>query len=289
MIEVQLDYPDEVFEHVEAEKILKGLKNLASELQEIINDSANSIRLKNGIDTVILGPPNVGKSTLMNLLLKEDRAIVTDLPGTTRDYIQAELNIKGILINLIDTAGIRDTKDLVETMGVKKTFQLFKKAPFAIFIFEHTSEIEDITIELLEEAFAEGKEILIIFNKTDLKSDEIKKTAPLKRVIKYGTVHEISAIKKEGIGTLEKYIYLSAKKLVEIKTENQLFNNLQKNILERVYNDTLKAISDLEMGYTIDTVSITIRDIIKSLNDLTGRDFNEDIIDTIFSDFCLGK
>src|SRR6056297_765003 len=127
MIEVQLDYPDEKYEHVENEHILNALNELSDDLRIVIDDAANSIRLKNGIDTVILGPPNVGKSTLLNLLLKEDRAIVTDLPGTTRDYIQAELNINGILINLIDTAGIRDTKDLVETMGVKKTYKLFQQ------------------------------------------------------------------------------------------------------------------------------------------------------------------
>jgi len=290
MIEVQLDYPDEVFEHVEVEKIMNGLKELANDLERVIKDAANSIRLKTGIDTVILGPPNVGKSTLMNILLNEDRAIVTDLPGTTRDYIQAELNVKGILINLIDTAGIRETKDRVESIGVKRTFELFKKAPFAIFIFEYRSTLDDVSLSLLKEAFAEDKEILIILNKSDLKTDEKEKPDLLrKKLLKYGSVHEISAKKSEGINALEEFIFRSAKKLVEIQSETVLFSNLQKNILEGIYTDTVKGIMDLKNGYTIDTISITIREIIKSLNALTGRDYNEDIISQIFSDFCLGK
>lgn len=290
MIEVQLDYPDEIFEHVEIENIINELKDLIVNLTSIIDDAANSIRLKNGIDTIIVGPPNVGKSTLMNLLLKEDRAIVTDLPGTTRDYIQSELNIKGILINLIDTAGIRKTKDLVESLGVERTYQLFQQAPFAIFIFDHSSDIDDFSIKLLEEAFTRKKEILILLNKKDLKTKDPEKIVLMKKkLIKYGTVHEISAKKTEGIKMLEKLIFLSAKKLVENKVETQLFNNLQKNVLEKVLLNTKKVISDLMQGFTIDTVSITIRDIIKDLNDLTGRDYNEDIINVIFSDFCLGK
>lgn len=290
MIEVQLDYPDDVFEHVENKQILNSLKELANDLEQVIKDAANSIRLKNGIDTVILGPPNVGKSTLMNLLLNEDRAIVTDIPGTTRDYIQAELNVKGILINLIDTAGIRETHDVVETMGVERTFQLFKNAPFAIFIFDHTSTLDEVSIRLLETAFLEKKEILIILNKADLKPFELDGTKNFKtKLSKYGKIHEISAKKTQGISILEDYIYHSAKKLVDNKSDTQLFNNLQKNVLEHIYNDTIRAISDLMEGFTIDTVSITIIDIIKELNDLTGRDYNEDIIDAIFSDFCLGK
>ncbi|MDN5359137.1 MAG: tRNA modification GTPase [Thermotogaceae bacterium] len=290
MIEVQLDYPDEIYEHVEYERILNDLKELTSDLSKVIKEAANSIRLKNGIDTIIVGPPNVGKSTLMNLLLNEDRAIVTDLPGTTRDYIQAELNVKGILLNLIDTAGIRKTRDVVESMGVKKTFQLFKDAPFAIFIFEHSSTLDGLSINLLEEAYAEKKQILILLNKTDLKTTDKKESHVIKeKLSQYGLVHEISAKKSEGISVLEEFIYDSAKKLVDNKSETQLFNNLQKSVLERVYNDSNKAISDLINGFTIDTVSITIKDIIKELNDLTGRDYNEDIINAIFSDFCLGK
>src|SRR6056297_2109364 len=196
MIEVQLDYPDEIYEHVEIEHILKALKELANDLKIVIQDATNSIRLKNGIDTVILGPPNVGKSTLLNLLLKEDRAIVTELPGTTRDYIRAELNVNGILLNLIDTAGIRKTNDLVESKGVKRTFQLFKSAPFAIFIFEYTSKIDDVTLNLLEEAYSENKEILIILNKSDLNASVSDQTDSLKKKLsQYGLIHEISAKK----------------------------------------------------------------------------------------------
>ncbi|HPE39977.1 MAG TPA: tRNA uridine-5-carboxymethylaminomethyl(34) synthesis GTPase MnmE [Bacteroidales bacterium] len=290
MIEVQLDYPDEIFEHVETEKIISLLHTISEEIEGILKDAENSIRVKNGIDTVILGPPNVGKSTVMNLLLNEDRAIVTDLPGTTRDYIKAELNIKGILINLIDTAGIRQTQDVVETLGVEKTLHLFKTAPFAIFIFEHGSMLDEVSIKLLEESYRESKEVLILLNKTDLKKDNCECSKQLKeKLIKYGAIHEISAKDIIGINELEEYIYRYAKKLVTTNNETQVFNKLQKSILESSYQDTIKAISDLRNGYTIDTVSITIRDIINTLNDLTGRDYNEDIINTIFSDFCLGK
>jgi len=290
MIEVQLDYPDEIYEHVETEKIISQLHTISEEIEGILKDAENSIRVKNGIDTVILGPPNVGKSTVMNLLLNEDRAIVTDLPGTTRDYIKAELNIKGILINLIDTAGIRQTQDVVETLGVEKTLQLFKMAPFAIVIFEHGSQLDDVSLKLLEEAYRESKEVLILLNKTDLKRENCERSKQLKEKLnKYGAVHEISAKDIKGINELEEYIYRSAKKLVATNNEAQVFNKLQKSILENSYQDTIKAVSDLKNGYTIDTVSITIRDIINTLNDLTGRDYNEDIINAIFSDFCLGK
>jgi len=290
MIEVQIDYPDEVYEHVETQQIIDNLKQLSIELEQVVKQASNALRLKNGIDTVIIGPPNVGKSTLLNLLINEERAIVTDIPGTTRDYIKAEINIRGILLNLIDTAGIRETDDVVESMGVEKTLKMFHQAPFAIFIFEFDNELDQATYKLLETAYKENKEILILLNKSDLKTDDNAKHLNIKDKVRgLGTVHEISAKKSVGIVELEEYIFNSAKKLVDIDDNNLIFSVLQKNTLENVYNTTLRVINDINEGFTLDTVSIMTREIIQSLNHLTGRDYNEDIINTIFSDFCLGK
>jgi tRNA modification GTPase len=293
MIEVQIDYPDEIYEHSETDEILEAMKAVRSRLEKVLDGAANSIRVKDGIDTVIIGPPNAGKSTLLNVLLKEDRAIVTDTPGTTRDYIKEELNVNGILLNLVDTAGIRDSEDKVEAIGIEKSLNIFRSAPFVMFIFDITSGINESSKKLIEEARFEDKKILILLNKTDLNdgsSDNIVVDEGLKNeLMTYADVHEISALKKRGIAELENFIYDSVKNLVTIKDDDLIFSKLQKNTLEKIYGLTNSAIEDINEGFTLDLVAIKIREIIQDINRLTGRDYEEDLINTLFSTFCLGK
>ncbi|HOO31779.1 MAG TPA: tRNA uridine-5-carboxymethylaminomethyl(34) synthesis GTPase MnmE [Thermotogota bacterium] len=293
MIEVQIDYPDEIFEHSEVDEILQALFTVRTRIESVLNGAANSIRLKDGIDTVIIGPPNAGKSTLLNTLLKEDRAIVTDTPGTTRDYIREELNVNGILLNLVDTAGIRKSNDTIETLGIERSLSMFRNAPFVMFIFDITAGIDEQSKKLIEEARLENKKILIILNKTDLsnnESDSRAVTEAIKGELKtYADVHEISALKKRGIAELENYIYDAVKGLVSVNDNDLIFNKLQKNTLEKIYGLTNSTVEDIQEGFTIDLVAIKIREIIQDLNRLTGRDYEEDLINTLFSTFCLGK
>ena len=292
MIEVQIDYPDEIFEHSETDEILQALFSVRTQLENVLNGAANSIRVKDGIDTVIIGPPNAGKSTLLNTLLKEDRAIVTDTPGTTRDYIKEELNINGILLNLVDTAGIRESKDTVETIGIERSLNMFRQAPFVMFIFDITGSIDENSRNLIEEARLENKSILILLNKMDLHDidDKTAKNEMIKKELEtYANVHEISALRKRGIAELENYIFDAVKDLVSLEENDLIFNRLQKNTLEKIYGLTNSTIEDIQEGFTLDLVAIKIREIIQDLNRLTGRDYEEDLVNTLFSTFCLGK
>ncbi len=297
MIEVQIDYPDELYEASETEKILSQLKSLQQELGEVLETANNAIRLKEGIDTAILGSPNVGKSTLLNRLIRQDRAIVTDIPGTTRDYIKAELNINGILINLIDTAGLRETQEEIEKIGVKRTLELVKNVPFVLFLFDISRNIEESNIELIKDFIQQGKKVLVLLNKSDTLTQERDAEKDVeesisqfkKRLNEITDVHVISALRGEGVEELEELIHNTVKKLIEVNAESMIFSRVQQRVLNRANRLLKETLGDIKNGVTMDIIAQEIREIILLLNGLTGRDYNEDIVETLFSDFCVGK
>ena len=284
-IEASIDYPEHEMERLNIETISANSKKIIEEIKKLIKSADTGKVIKNGVDTVILGKPNVGKSSLLNSLMHEERAIVTNIPGTTRDVLTETISIDGIPINLIDTAGIRETSDEIEKIGVLKSKEYATRADLILFVFDSNEDISDEEIKLLKEM--EDKKIIVIINKIDLESKI--------NLEKINFIDEKNILKlsvKDNIGinalfdTIKNMFFYNEIKLsndvivTSVRHKNSL-NNAQKS-LESVLNT-------IEMGLTEDFVSIDLQETYGSLGEITGETLEEDIIDRIFSDFCLGK
>ncbi len=282
-IEVSMDYPDD-FE-LDSEKIKDTLKNTLEEIENILKNSENGLIISEGIKTVIIGKPNSGKSTLLNSLLKKDRAIVTDIPGTTRDTIEEDLNISGIHIKIIDTAGIRETEDKVEKIGIEKTNKAIEESNLVIAIFDMSNfgDKDDFIIadkiKLLKD-----KNIIIVFNKEDItkiSEEEIRKYFSGYNII-------IVSAKNSKIENLEKKIYDIYKNKVEIETP-VIFEKRHKYSLIKTEEFLKNAINAINNGVTFDFIMYDIRKALESLLELKGETYDEILLDKIFSSFCVGK
>jgi len=284
-IEVHIDYPEEDLPQENLNNIKEGLKKISSQMKKILSSADNGIVLKEGIKTVIVGKPNVGKSTLLNRLLKEDRAIVTEVPGTTRDVIIENLNIKGILLKVVDTAGIRESSDIVERIGVERTLKEIEKADLVLLVFDSSEPLDEDDIRVVE--LVKTKNYLVILNKRDLDSRiSIESIGKLLRKNDY--VIEISALKGEGLEKLENAIYSKIKKMINIEAKPVITNLRQKTALQKSLESLRKAIEDFE-NYPIDIISLNIRKAIEHLDELLGLKYSDDLLDNIFRDFCVGK
>jgi tRNA modification GTPase len=284
-IEVHIDYPEEDLEEENFEDIFQSLKNLYNDMKELLQNANNGIILKNGISTVIVGKPNVGKSTLLNRLLREDRAIVTDVPGTTRDIIIENLNIKGILLKVIDTAGIRESVDTVEKIGIERTVQEIEKADLILFVIDASEPLDENDLRIID--LIKSKNHLVILNKKDLDSkisiESIKKLFNEEK-----NIVEISALKGEGLEKLENAIYSKVKEMVKLDVKPVVMNSRQKVALERSFSAIKEALENFEL-YPIDVVSISIRKGIEHLDELLGLKYSDDLLENIFKNFCVGK
>ena len=236
------------------------------------------------MSTAIIGRPNVGKSSLLNFLLKENRAIVTDIPGTTRDIIEEYLNIKGILIKLIDTAGLRETEDVVEKIGVERTKDVLEKADLVIFIIDASEDLthEDITIANL----IKDKKVIVAANKIDagIKADldEIEKLFDKTNIIK------ISVKDKIGIDLLEKAIYDSVYSGNIRSKSNVVVSNVRhKSLIDEALESIERALEAIDIGIPVDLISVDLKDAWNFLGSITGDTVEEDIITEIFSRFCI--
>ena len=280
-IYVNIDYPeyDDVQELTNNE-IKPVLEEVLNKIRVLLTNSKDAIKLKNGIDTVIVGKPNVGKSSLLNALLKENRAIVTPIPGTTRDIIEAKFNLGSIMINLIDTAGIRKTTDLVEQLGVSRSEEQIQKADLVLMIFDGSTKLEDEDLKLMKEVM--NKKHLFIVNKQDLKQEiEIEQIDnPIKiSVLNNSSIHELEeAIKKiifDNDIQINKYIYISNSRQIE------KLKNAEASLIE--------AIKDIDEGQFIDLINVNINEAWNELSEILGETKDTEIIDALFSNFCLGK
>ena len=285
-IEANIDYPEY---DVEETTYKQAIANLEIEKEKLIKlrDSFNSGRIiKDGIKTVILGRPNAGKSSLLNELAKQEKAIVTDIEGTTRDAIEEEIIISGIPFKIIDTAGIRKTTNKVEEIGINKAKNLAENADLIIAIFDISKELNEEDIEILN--ILKNKKAIILLNKFDLeKNNKIN----INKINEYGKkIIKTSMINKEGIDDLYKTL-IEMFELNEISIENTatITNERHKILIEATINNIEKAISDLKENVPIDIVSINIKNAIENLNEITGENATEDLIKGIFSKFCLGK
>lgn len=282
-IAVNIDYPEyEDIEIVTSEKIKKTITEVRENLFNIIKESENGQFLQNGIKTVIIGKPNVGKSSLLNNLLEEDKAIVTDIAGTTRDIVEGTINLDGILLNIIDTAGIRKTDNVVEKIGVEKSIQLIDAADLILFVLNNNEKIDNEELDLLNRI--KNKNHILIINKIDLPTKIDKNQLYSEFII------QMSNLEKQGIDELKSTIK-KIFNLEKISTSDFTYITSSKDIA--ILKKALKGIVDIENGLDqnlpIDMLEIDIKDIWNSLGEITGDTYDDELVDNIFKHFCLGK
>lgn len=285
-IEVTIDYPEYDVEDATNAEIDTMLYNVKSKLEKLERSFDNGKLIKEGIKTAIIGKPNAGKSSLLNAILKEDRAIVTNIEGTTRDTIEEFVNINGIPLKLIDTAGIREAKDEVERIGIKKSKEIAKEADLIIAIFDSSKDFNKEDQEILD--IAKSKKSIIILNKSDLEN-RVSADSEIFKDVKSNII-SISALNKIGIEDIFEEI-TKLFNLNEINLDNEVVitNLRQKNLISKAIESVNKAIKSLEEGMTSDIVAIFIKDILDDLGSITGEIATDEIIDEIFAKFCLGK
>ena len=286
-IEVSIDYPEyDEAEEVENNKIIQMLDCVEKKLIKLEKSFDNGKIIKEGINTAIIGRPNAGKSSLMNAILKEDRAIVTEYEGTTRDTIEEFITIDGIPINLIDTAGIREATDEVEKIGIEKAKKIANDAQLIIAIFDCTKELNEEDLEILN--LIKNKKNIIILNKIDLKNkineNDERLTSVSNKIIK------ISALNNLGIEKISEKIS-ELFNLNEINVDNDIIitNVRHKNLISKAIESVRKTKDTIFQNMPIDIVAIYIKDILENLGEITGEFVSENIINEIFSRFCLGK
>lgn len=284
-IDVSIDYPEYDIEEVTNLNISDILVRNRKRLEELENSFSNGKILREGIKTAIIGRPNAGKSSLLNLLLNEERAIVTEIEGTTRDTIEEFISLGGVPFKIIDTAGIRETEDTVEKIGVQKAIDIAKDSDLIIAIFDITKKLTEEDKKILE--ILKDKKSIIILNKIDLNQIGVDK----KIFEKYSNnIVTISTKTQEGVPEL---LDMMQKLVVteEIKNDGELLviNSRHKALVHKAIMSLEKAEETLTMGMPVDVVAIYIKEILEELGKITGETVTDDIISEIFSKFCLGK
>ena len=285
-IEASIDYPEYDIEETTNKKINDTLNSVEEKLLKLKNSFENGKILKEGIKTAIIGKPNVGKSSLLNLILGENRAIVSDIEGTTRDTIEEYINIKGIPLKIVDTAGIRKTNDEVEKIGVERSINNISDAKLIIALFDDSRAFDDQDQKILD--LIEGKKTIILINKIDLGKNLIKENEKLKKF--KNNIIEFSTINETGLDKLYNKIE-ELFKLNELDCENTeiITNNRHKQQILYALEDVAKGRESLETHMPVDITAICLKDILERLAEITGENVSEDIINEIFKKFCLGK
>lgn len=285
-IDVSIDYPEYDTPDVTNKQIENMLENVQKKLEKLEKSFDNGKIIKEGIKTAIIGKPNAGKSSLLNAILKEDRAIVTEYEGTTRDTIEEFVTINGIPLKLVDTAGIRNTKDEVEKIGIEKSREIASTADLVIALFDSSKDLDDEDLEILE--IAKNKKSIIILNKMDLATKINEQNEKIKQT--NAPIIKISALKKEGIEKLEEEI-TKLFNLNEINLDNEIVitNARHKNLISKAIENVKKTKETMKNEMPLDIVAIFIKDILEDLANITGEIVTDDIIDEIFAKFCLGK
>ncbi len=284
-IEVSIDYPEYDEVEITNKKIIDILEKNEKKLIKLEKSFINGKILREGVKTAIIGRPNAGKSSLLNLFLNEERAIVTDIEGTTRDTIEEYMTIGGVPFKIIDTAGIRDTNDTVEKIGVKKAIDIANKSDLIIAIFDITREINDEDRNILQ--ILKNKNSIILLNKIDLNDQKVED----KIFYEYSkNIVKISTKTQDGFEDLIKIMQkLTEMEEINIDGENIIINSRHRALIVRAEESLKKAKETLENGMPIDVISIYIKEILEELGKITGESVTDDVISEIFSKFCLGK
>lgn len=285
-IEADIDYPEYDIEEVTEKKVENMLKLIEKELINLKNTFDNGKIIKDGIKVAIVGKPNAGKSSLLNALLKEDRAIVSKYKGTTRDSIEELMNIEGIPIKIIDTAGIREASDEVEKIGIERAREIADNADLLIAIFDISANIDDEDIEIID--LIKDKKAIIVLNKIDLIQEKISIDSRISNLNK--KTIKISALNKDGVEKISETI-VDMFKINEINLDDEIIvtNTRHKNLINKAINSTENAQISLENKMPMDIVAIEIKNVLEALGEITGEDVSENIINEIFAKFCLGK
>lgn len=285
-IEANIDYPEYETEEIINEKIYEVLKINKNKLLKLSNSFDSGKILKEGIRIAIIGKPNVGKSSLLNTILKEDRAIVSDIEGTTRDSIEEDISIKGIPIRIVDTAGIRETSDTIEAIGVARSLNISEEADLNIAIFDNSKILDDQDKMILENI--KNKKSIILLNKTDL--NEVDENI---NIIKKYCDHEILKISaKNNIGLEKLYDLIEEMfnmNIIDVDDSTILTNIRHKNQIDKAIISADRAMQTINNNLPMDILAIEIKQIMQDLAEITGENVSEDIINEIFSKFCLGK
>ena len=284
-VNVVLDYPEEGIDDPLPVELRDNLEAVYEEATRLIESYDKGKKIKEGIKTVIVGKPNVGKSTLLNSLLREERAIVTHVAGTTRDVIEEVINIKGIPLVLVDTAGIRQTDDIVENIGVEKSKEFIEKADLVLLVLDASRELEDEDREVINQINENHKKVIVLLNKIDLERkidlDEYN----------FENIVEISAQKNVGIEDMEEKIYsFIVDEKVEDSSEKLIITNVRhKTALEKTKDAIRNIFETIDMGLPMDLISVDLKEALDSLSEITGEISSEDILDHVFGNFCVGK
>lgn len=279
-IEVNIDYPEyQDIEEMTNQKLKQEINTIEQELNQIIENSKNSKLITNGINIAIVGRPNVGKSSILNKLIEQDKAIVTNIPGTTRDIVEANYNLEGINLNLIDTAGIRETNDIVEQIGVEKSKKTIKDADLILLVLNNNEKLTEEDKKLLNET--KNKQRIIVVNKTDLKTNlEIKES----NIVKTNTQEE------EGLTQLKNKIK-ELFKLDKIKTNDFYYVSTLEQ-LQKIENckENITSIKEgIKNNSPIDIIEIDLKVIWQTLGEVIGETYTEELLDNLFKNFCVGK
>ncbi len=284
-IEASIDYPEHDMEHDNKTMIEEKIKDLNGKIDKFIKTFDMGKILREGIDTVIVGRPNVGKSSLLNAIIQEEKAIVTEIAGTTRDVITEYVNVKGIMLKMVDTAGIRETDDIIEKIGVEKSVEYAKNAELVLLVLDGTSEITKYDEEIIE--LLKDKKIITLVNKQDLE----QKIDKQELVDKYGLDNIVSISAKnqdiEELYNIINEIFFKG----ELNFENEVYinNSRHKSCLSECKNSLEAVIEGVELDLPEDLLVIDLNNAYSSLSEILGETYDEDIIDKIFSEFCLGK
>ncbi|MBR6073379.1 MAG: tRNA uridine-5-carboxymethylaminomethyl(34) synthesis GTPase MnmE [Bacilli bacterium] len=280
-LEVIFDYPDEIEEEISYDKILDGLNNIKNDLDKLVDSYSSSQIIKDGIDVALVGKPNVGKSSILNHLLNEDKAIVTNIAGTTRDIVEGSITLNGIKINLIDTAGIRETDDVVEKIGVDKSKDIINKANLVIFILDNNTELTNDEKELLD-SLNDVKKIIFI-NKNDL--DQKIDISNIKEEIVYG-----NTTTPEGLDNLKnKIIELFNLNELDSNNYNYLTNARELSLVKQAVEHITDAIKNTKDELPFEIIADDIKVTYELLGEVIGETYTEDLLDEIFTKFCVGK
>ena len=279
-IEVNIDYPEyEDIEIITEESIKKYINSIEEEIENIIKNSENSKLITNGINVAIIGRPNVGKSSILNKIIDENKAIVTNVPGTTRDIVESTFNLNGITLNLIDTAGIRETDDVVEKIGVEKSKEVLDKADLVLLVLNSNEKLTDEDKKLLE--ISKNKTRVIVLNKSDLKNniniteENIVYTNTIENNGIDNLLNKITEIYNFGeIETNDFYYVSSIEQLNKIKETRNNIESIKKGLKE---------------GLPIDMLEIDLKQIWTTLGEVIGETYTEELLDNIFKNFCVGK
>ncbi|MEG7335996.1 tRNA uridine-5-carboxymethylaminomethyl(34) synthesis GTPase MnmE [Bacillus subtilis] len=286
-VEVNIDYPEyDDVEEMTHQLLVEKATAVKKEIEALLRTSEQGKILREGLSTVIIGRPNVGKSSLLNSLVHEAKAIVTDIPGTTRDVIEEYVNVRGVPLRLVDTAGIRETEDIVERIGVERSRQVLKEADLILLVLNYSEELSEEDVKLFEAV--EGMDVIVIMNKTDLEAKiDIER---VRELAKGRPVVTTSLLKEEGINDLEEAIqslfYTGA---IESGDLTYVSNTRHISILQQAKRAIEDALSGIEQDVPIDMVQIDLTRCWELLGEIIGDAVHESLIDQLFSQFCLGK